>query len=121
MPDGATIAWAPQPGPQQALIECPVYEILYGGARGGGKTDGKVLNLAARHKDGEWIMVYLGEKASFSVNVDKIAGDSFEAYWIDPRTGKRAEIGTWRKTGVQSFSTPDGWEDAILMLEASAG
>jgi hypothetical protein len=34
------IIWQPQPGPQKALIDCPVYEIFYGGARGGGKTDG---------------------------------------------------------------------------------
>jgi hypothetical protein len=34
------IVWRPQPGPQAALIECPVSEILYGGSRGGGKTDG---------------------------------------------------------------------------------
>lgn len=34
------IGWAPQPGPQASLITCPVFEILYGGARGGGKTDG---------------------------------------------------------------------------------
>lgn len=32
--------WAPQPGPQKALIDCPLPEIFYGGARGGGKTDG---------------------------------------------------------------------------------
>lgn len=31
--------WAPQPGPQHALIECPLPEIFFGGARGGGKTD----------------------------------------------------------------------------------
>jgi hypothetical protein len=87
----------------------------------GGKTDGKVLNLAARHRNGEWIMVYLGDKASFSINVDKIAGDGFKASWIDPRTGESAKIGAFRKTGVQSFSTPDVWEDAILLLEASTG
>lgn len=34
------LLWAPQPGPQTALIRCPYPEILYGGARGGGKTDG---------------------------------------------------------------------------------
>lgn len=33
------IAWAPQPGPQTAAIACPVEELFYGGARGGGKTD----------------------------------------------------------------------------------
>ena len=36
----AEIVWAPQPGPQAALVKCPIDEILYGGARGGGKTDG---------------------------------------------------------------------------------
>lgn len=35
----AALVWAPQPGPQAALIECPFDEIFYGGARGGGKTD----------------------------------------------------------------------------------
>lgn len=34
------IIWRPQAGKQKALIDCPIYEIFYGGARGGGKTDG---------------------------------------------------------------------------------
>lgn len=33
-------AWQPLPGPQAALLTCPVDEIFFGGARGGGKTDG---------------------------------------------------------------------------------
>lgn len=38
--DGSSkVIWTPQPGPQTALLECPVFEIFYGGARGGGKTD----------------------------------------------------------------------------------
>jgi hypothetical protein len=42
MPDGTdyAVAWKPLPGPQTALIRCPVFEVFYGGARGGGKTDG---------------------------------------------------------------------------------
>lgn len=40
------LAWAPQAGPQEALIHCPVFEVCYGGARGGGKTDGSL---------GDWI------------------------------------------------------------------
>lgn len=38
--DPDLIAWSPQAGPQHALIECPLTDILFGGARGGGKTDG---------------------------------------------------------------------------------
>lgn len=36
------IIWQPQAGPQTRLIECPVFEVFYGGARGGGKTEGSI-------------------------------------------------------------------------------
>lgn len=36
------VIWQPQAGPQAALVTCPVSEIFYGGARGGGKTDGMI-------------------------------------------------------------------------------
>ena len=42
------IIWAPQNGPQHALVECPVFEIFYGGARGGGKTDGMLGKWAIK-------------------------------------------------------------------------
>lgn len=37
-----SIIWQPQPGPQTALIQCPVFEVFYGGARGGGKTESSI-------------------------------------------------------------------------------
>ncbi len=40
------VVWEAQPGPQTALIACPIFEVFYGGARGGGKTDGML---------GEWL------------------------------------------------------------------
>lgn len=36
------VIWTPNPGPQTALIACPVYEVFFGGARGGGKTEGSI-------------------------------------------------------------------------------
>lgn len=33
------LAWAPQAGPQAAFVQCPLEDVVYGGARGGGKTD----------------------------------------------------------------------------------
>jgi len=36
------VLWQPQPGPQTALLACPVFEVLYGGARGGGKTESSI-------------------------------------------------------------------------------
>jgi len=87
----------------------------------GGNTGGRVLNLAARHKDGKWVMVYLGSKSAFSINMNKIATARVSAFWIDPKTGDSVPIGTFSNVGVQSFSTPAKWEDALLMLEASRG
>lgn len=40
--EGEKVLWQAQPGPQTALIECPIFEVFYGGARGGGKTEGSI-------------------------------------------------------------------------------
>jgi hypothetical protein len=86
----------------------------------GGNTNGQVLNLAARHKDGQWVMVYLGSNASFSVNLNKLAASKAgKALWIDPRTGQAGPAVGAANNGVESFSTPEGWEDAVLILEPS--
>src|SRR6188768_2643019 len=45
-----SIVWEPQSGPQKALLECQVFEVFFGGARGGGKTDG-MLGEFASHAD----------------------------------------------------------------------
>ena len=34
-----TLLWGPQPGAQTAFVESVAFEVLYGGAAGGGKTD----------------------------------------------------------------------------------
>jgi hypothetical protein len=59
MPTARTeVVWAPQEGPQLALIECPLPLVFFGGARGGGKTDGVL---------GKWAIK------------ESIYGDSFNA------------------------------------------
>lgn len=42
------VVWAPQAGPQHALVKCPAEEVFFGGARGGGKTDAIVGKCALR-------------------------------------------------------------------------
>lgn len=53
------VAWEPQPGPQTALVTCPVFEVLYGGARGGGKTDGML---------GEWA-IHAGDYGEHAIGL----------------------------------------------------
>ena len=36
------------------------------------------------------------------------------------RTGESQAAGRFANTGVASFTTPDGWEDALLILSALA-
>lgn len=42
------VVWQPQRGPQKALIDCPFPLIGFGGARGGGKTDGVLGKYALK-------------------------------------------------------------------------
>jgi hypothetical protein len=48
LPPASAVRWRPQAGPQAALVSCPIPEILYGGARGGGKTDGVLGRIGLR-------------------------------------------------------------------------
>ncbi len=47
-PPRQLIAWKPGSAPQRALLACPAFEAFFGGARGGGKTDG-ILGEWAQH------------------------------------------------------------------------
>ena len=45
-PQGRRVRWRPQPGPQTAFMSSDVFEVVYGGARGGGKTDAALGEFA---------------------------------------------------------------------------
>jgi hypothetical protein len=55
--DRRRVTWAPQPGSQEAFLECPVFEVLYEGTRGPGKTDALLMDFAQHVGQGwgaEW-------------------------------------------------------------------
>jgi hypothetical protein len=43
--------WSPQPGPQTAFVTTTAFEVVYGGARGGGKTDAALGEFAIHAED----------------------------------------------------------------------
>ena len=51
--------WQPQPGPQTALVSCPVFEVFFGGARGGGKTEASI---------GDWLQ-HSGEYGEHAIGI----------------------------------------------------
>ena len=84
----------------------------------GGRTDGQIVNLAARHAEGRWAIVYAAGPSRFSVAMDRLGpGAECVASWVDPRTGAYSEPNRYANSGVQQFVTPDGWEDSLLVLD----
>src|SRR5215813_5543012 len=81
----------------------------------GANTSGTVLTLSARHKDGKWAMVYSAEPRTFSVAMNRLSGKA-RAYWVDPKTGESTPAGSYANRGERSFTTPSGWEDALLLM-----
>ena len=58
--------------------------------------------------------------AMVDITLDKITtGNVAEESWIDSGTGTQTSIGSFSNRGVSSFSTPEGWEDAVLLFEST--
>jgi len=85
----------------------------------GGQTEGDILHLAARHQGGKWAMLYLADKAEFTVDLGKLSGPGVSGFWCNPQSGEATPIEPLTNKGVKLFSTPEGWEDALLILETS--
>lgn len=86
-------------------------------ARGVGSGAG--LNVAARSNDGTRVIAYLADAKRVSVRMAKLATGPVRTNWVDPKTGVRTPAGKYPNTGTRSFSPPDGWDDAILLLETA--
>jgi hypothetical protein len=86
----------------------------------GGQTEGRVLNLAARHKDGKWALVYCAAVATVAVDLSRLAGKECDAFWVDPRSAESIPVGHFATQGSETFSAPREWEDALLVVEAVA-
>ena len=84
----------------------------------GGRTEGAILTLGARHERGRWGMVYMAEPGSCALRLERLSSRTLTAAWIDPRTGESIRLGALTGRGVRDFSTPAGWEDSLLVLEA---
>jgi hypothetical protein len=79
-------------------------------------------NAAIRSSDSSWVLVYLPTNTSVTIWLDKTTGaDSVIAQWMDPLTGNKTIIGTYAAAGTKAFTSPSGWQDAVLLLENAGG
>jgi len=84
-----------------------------------GQGEGFALNTAARSQNGDWILAYLSEPSTVTLRLDDIkSGSGVNAYWIDPKSGDRKPAGVYSVDDTPSFTTPEGWEDAVLYFSA---
>ena len=93
-----SIVWKPQPGPQERLLTCPIEEIFYGGARGGGKTDGVIgswLAHAGRHGAHARGIVF---RRSMS-ELDEVLSRMMEIF---------PSIGAQYKVAIKTWELPNG-------------
>lgn len=101
------LVWAPQPGPQTALLECPIQDVFYGGARGGGKSDGLLGDFMAHaHRHGKYARGVIFRRTYPELEeVERRAGD------ILPRLG-------WRRNVTRrTWTAPNGARLALRYLD----
>ena len=89
--------WVPQPGSQTAFLSCPVFEVLYEGTRGPGKTDALLMDFAQHVGQGfgpEWRGVIF--RQSYPQLADLIAKSQkwFRLIWGDAAQYNQAKS-TW--------------------------
>jgi len=80
-----------------------------------GAGSGFSLNAAARSASSRWAIIYLSGPSTVALRPGLLGpGRTVRASWINPSTGARTPAGS-----SSSFTTPSGWSDAVLVLEAS--
>jgi hypothetical protein len=83
-----------------------------------GAGSGDSLNVAMRSFKGNTIIVYFSNSTSAIIDFKEFKNtESFVAIWIDPKTGEKYEIGDFVNIETKTFSTPDGWKDALLLIQ----
>jgi hypothetical protein len=83
-----------------------------------GEEAGTTFNAAARSRNGDWALVYLSSATTVELRCENFRSENLVATWINPATGGRTDAGKLARTRTDSFTTPLGWEDAVLELAA---
>jgi len=81
------------------------------------QVKGAAFNSAARSKQGNWALIYLAGATTVELRLDGLRSAKVSATWLHPANGGRISSGDVSGK-LASFTTPDGWEDAVLALRA---
>lgn len=89
--------WKPNPGPQEEALKHQEFEILYGGARGGGKTDAGLV----------WLLDLKDEPNARALVLRRNAEDL--ADWVDRANRMFISQGAVKTGAPGSFKFPSGY------------
>jgi hypothetical protein len=90
--------------------------MTVGSAGNGTQTDYAATAYAS---DGSSIIAYLPSLRTVTVNGNKLAGTSMNAWWYNPATGVSSQIGTYPTNSSQNFTPPSGGDgDWVLVLDS---
>jgi hypothetical protein len=74
---------------------------------------------ATRDQNGSYAFVYSATGQPFSVNLDRLSGETLRASWYDPRTGVATSAGECARAGIRTFTPPSSGpgNDWVLVLD----
>ncbi len=73
---------------------------------------------AVKSNDDTRILVYYPRR--HTVSIKNTLGFPAQGRWFDPRNGTTTYIGTFEKNHIYNMISPEGWEDAVLILEVKS-
>lgn len=101
------VVWAPQPGSQTAFLDCDIFEVLYEGTRGPGKTDALLMKFGkhvGRGFGSDWTGIIF--RRTFPELKDIIAKSKkwFPQIWSQARYNESDHTWKWPTGEVLIFS-----------------
>ncbi len=79
---------------------------------------------ATRATDGGFAFVYSTRGYSFTVDMEKLSGETVRATWFDPRSGATEAIGEFAAKGEQTFAPPrigHGYHSVLILDDVKRG
>jgi hypothetical protein len=89
----------------------------------GGGGGGPGHQVAARARDGSYLLAYTPLGRPLRLRLDNIRGDTGRAYWYDPRTGDLQSLGEVATAGERTFDPPGDegrGNDWVLVVDSDA-
>ena len=93
------VAWAPQPGSQEAYLSCPIFEVLFHGNRGPGKTDALIMDFAQHVGQGwgpEWRGIIFRRTYPELEDIINKSGKWFPQIFPDAQYNRQSHTWTFR-------------------------